>query len=155
RPRMSGTMTEREIRQRLDDVRTRRFSRRTFVQTMIGLGVSAPLAAQMLAGAGVAYAQRPAFTPTKPGGGGPLKVLWWDPPTSLNPALARGVKDWNASALFYEPLVYFDLDGNMTPVLAREVPSVQNGGVSKDGTTVTWRLKPNVLWHDGKPFTAE
>ena len=43
----------------------------------------------------------------------------------------------------------------MVPVLAREVPSVRNGGVSKDGTTVTWRLKRNVFWHDGKPFTAE
>src|SRR5205807_7129975 len=74
--------------------------------------------------------------------------------TSLNPVLALGVKDWNASALFYEPLVWFDLDANMSPALAREVPSLQNGGVSRDGTVVTWRLKRNVQWHDGKPFTA-
>ena len=37
-------------------------------------------------------------------------------------------------------------------MLAAEVPTVQNGGVSKDGTSVTWKLKKNVTWHDGKPF---
>jgi peptide/nickel transport system substrate-binding protein len=116
---------------------------------LAGLGLTGPLAA-----ATRAHAQPAAFTPTKRGGGGPLKILWWSAPTSLNPLLALGVKDWTASALFYEPLVWFDLDGNMSPALAREVPSVQNGGVSKDGTVVTWRLKPNVQWHDGKPFTA-
>jgi peptide/nickel transport system substrate-binding protein len=124
-------------------------SRRAFVRMLAGLGLAGPFA-----GAVRAHAQPAAFTPTKRGGGGPLKILWWSAPTSLNPALALGVKDWNASALFYEPLVWFDLDGNMAPALAREVPSLQNGGVSKDGTVVTWRLKPNVLWHDGKPFTA-
>jgi peptide/nickel transport system substrate-binding protein len=40
-------------------------------------------------------------------------------------------------------------------VLARELPSPDNGGVAKDGTSVTWRLKPGVLWHDGRPFTAD
>ena len=124
-------------------------SRRAFVRMLTGLGLTGPLA-----GAARAHAQPAAFTPTKRGGGGPLKILWWSAPTSLNPLLALGVKDWTASALFYEPLVWFDLDGNMSPALAREVPSVQNGGVSKDGTVVTWRLKPNVQWHDGKPFTA-
>src|SRR6266850_381715 len=147
-------MDEHEIRALLGDVRRGALSRRAFVQTMVGLGLSAPLANGLLAGAGMAQAQPAAFTPAKRGGGGPLKVLWWDAPTSLNPSLALGVKDWNASALFYEPLVWFDLDGNMAPALAREVPSLQNGGVSKDGTVVTWRLKRNVQWHDGTPFTA-
>jgi len=147
-------MLEHEIRELLADVRRGGLSRRAFVQTMVGLGLTAPLASGLLAGAGTAQAQPAAFTPTKRGGGGPLKILSWDAPTSLNPSLALGVKDWNASALFYEPLVWFDLDGNMAPALAREVPSVQNGGVSKDGTVVTWRLKRNVQWHDGTPFTA-
>jgi peptide/nickel transport system substrate-binding protein len=41
------------------------------------------------------------------------------------------------------------------PILAAEIPSLQNGGLSKDGRSVTWRLKKNVSWHDGKPFTAD
>ena len=72
----------------------------------------------------------------------------------LNPILAVGLKDWNACAVFYEPLVSFDSQANMVPVLAREVPSMKNGGVAKEGTSVTWKLKPGVYWHDGKPFTA-
>jgi len=147
-------MTERDIRQLLGDATRGRLSRRAFVRTMAGAGLTVPLATQLLASTGVARAQPAAFMPTKRGGGGPLKILWWDAPTSLNPSLALGIKDWNASALFYEPLVWFDLEGNMSPALAREVPSVQNGGVSRDGTVVTWRLKRDVQWHDGHPFTA-
>src|SRR5262245_32131741 len=147
-------MNEHDIRELLSDAKRGRLSRRAFVRTLVGVGLTAPFARQLLDGVGVAHAQPAPFTTAKRGGGGPLKILWWDAPTSLNPALALGVKDWNASALFYEPLVSFDLEGNMVPVLAREVPSVQNGGVSKDGTVVTWHLKRNVQWHDGKPFTA-
>src|SRR5262249_50169751 len=61
---------------------------------------------------------------------------------------------WNACAIFYEPLIYFNGAGDIVPVLAQEVPSLQNGGVAKDGTSVTWKLKRGVSWHDGKPFTA-
>jgi len=141
----------------IGDVKAGRLSRRAFVQTMIGLGLTAPLAAQMLASAGVAQAQpkAPAFAPTKRGGGGLLKTLWWQAPTLLNPHFATGTKDQEASRIFYEPLAGFDPDGNVIPILAAETPSVQNGGLSRDLTAVTWRLKQGVTWHDGKPFTAD
>jgi len=149
-------MSEHEIRALLGDVKVGHLSRRSFVRAMIGLGLGAPAVSQMLPAAGVAQAQsRPSFTPSKRGGGGHFKALWWDAPMLLNPLLAVGLKDGNAARLFYEPLVSFDSDGQMVPVLAQEVPSVQNGGVSKDGTVVTWRLKQGVQWHDGKPFTAQ
>ncbi|HXD99560.1 MAG TPA: peptide ABC transporter substrate-binding protein [Candidatus Acidoferrum sp.] len=149
-------MTELEIRGWLDDVSRGRLSRRAFVRRLVGLGLTAPLAGQMLAAAGIAYAQAPAVvTPSKRGGGGLLKVLAWDAPNLLNPILAVGLKDWNASGLFYEPLASFNPDGDMVPVLAQEVPSVQNGGVARDGMAVTWKLKRGVVWHDGKPFTAQ
>jgi peptide/nickel transport system substrate-binding protein len=148
-------MDEHDIRGLLRDVKAGRLSRRAFVCTMIGLGLTVPLASELLASAGVAQAQtRAVATPAKRGGGGPLKALWWDAPNMLNPLLAVGLKDWNASSLFYEPLVWFDPQANMVPALAREVPSVKNGGVAKDGMSVTWKLKPGVSWHDGKPFTA-
>ena len=148
-------MDEHGIRELLGDVSAGRLSRRGFVRAMVGLGLTAPLASELLASAGVAEAQaRAGVMPAKRGGGGPLKALWWDAPNILNPLLAVGLKDWNASSLFYEPLVWFDPQANMVPALAREVPSVKNGGVAKDGTSVTWKLKPGVSWHDGKPFTA-
>ena len=149
-------MNERELKTLLDEVKSGRLSRRRFVQTMVGLGLTAPMAAQMLASAGVAGAETKwTFNPTKRGGGGLVKTLWWQAPTLLNPHFANGTKDQDASRIFYEPLASYDPDGNLVPVLAAEIPSPQNGGVSKDGLSVTWRLKKNVVWHDGKPFTAD
>ena len=40
-------------------------------------------------------------------------------------------------------------------MLAQEIPSVENGAVARDGLSVVWRLKRNVVWHDGQPFTAD
>ena len=149
-------MDERELRTLIDEVKGGRLSRRHFVQTMIGLGLTGPLAAQMLTSAGVAQAQsKLAYKPTKRGGGGALKVLWWQSATLLNPHFATGTKDQDGSRIFYEPLASWDPDGNLAPILAVEIPSMQNGGLSKDGKSVTWRLKKGVVWHDGKPFTAD
>src|ERR671919_2345198 len=148
-------MDERELKTIIDEVKGGRLSRRRFVQTMIGLGLTGPMAAQMLASAGVALAQAPAGGPVKRGGGGLLKVLWWQSPTLLNPHFAVGTKDQDGSRIFYEPLGAFDPDGNIIPILAAEVPTLQNGGLAKDGKSVTWRLKKGVTWHDAKPFTAD
>src|SRR5713101_6594276 len=147
-------MDEYQIRELIGHVKAGRLSRRVFVQTMVGVGLTAPLAAQMLTSAGVARAQtRPAtgFAPSKRGGGGSVKTLWWQAATLLNPHFAVGTKDQDGSRIFYEPLACYDPDGNIVPILAAEVPSLQNGAVSRDGTSVTWRLKKNVAWHDGKP----
>src|SRR5882724_12282854 len=123
---------------------------------MIALGLTAPLAAQMLASSGVAQAQvKSNYKPTKRGGGGSLKTLWWQGATLLNPHFAVGTKDQDGSRIFYEPLAGWDPDGFLSPVLAAEIPDLENGGLSKDGKSVTWKLKPGVKWHDGKPFTAD
>ncbi len=139
----------------LEAIRRGTIGRREFVQTMLALGVSAPLAHQALAAAGLgaAHAQE-AWAPARRGGGGPLRALWWQAATLLNPHLTTGVKDADGARLFYEPLIAFDTDGALIPVLAREVPSVDNGTVARDGLSVVWRLKRDVVWHDGQPFTA-
>src|SRR5882672_11284225 len=149
-------MEERELRTLIGAVKAGTLSRRRFVQMMVGLGLTAPMAAQMLASAGVAQAQTKwTFNPTKRGGGGPVRALWWQAPTLLNPHFANGTKDQDACRIFYEPLASYDPDGNVVPVLAAEAPSLQNGQVAKDGMSVTWKLKKNVVWHDGQPFTAD
>jgi peptide/nickel transport system substrate-binding protein len=149
-------MEERELRELITQVKAGRLGRRDFVQMMVGLGLTAPLAAQMLASAGVAQAQtKLMYKPTKRGGGGPLKTLWWQGATLLNPHFAVGTKDQDGARIFYEPLASWDPDGNLVANLAAEIPSVQNGGVAKDGRSVTWKVKKGVQWHDGKPFTAD
>jgi len=57
--------------------------------------------------------------------------------------------------VFYEPLAGWNEDGELVPILAAELPSRDNGGLAADGRSVTWKLKRDVKWHDGKPFTAE
>ena len=149
-------MDEHELRAWLRRVRDGVVSRRQFTRAMIGAGLTAPLVGQMLASVGLAQtAPRPAFTPTRRGGGGQLRTLWWQAATLLNPHFAAGLTNADGSRLFYEPLAAFDPDGNLVPVLAQELPSVQNGDVARDGRSVTWRLKKGVQWHDGKPFTAD
>ena len=149
-------MDEHELRQWLHRVRAGAVSRRQFARMMIGAGLTAPLVSQMLASVGLAQTPtRPTFTPTRRGAGGHLRTLWWQGPTLLNPHFAAGLTNAAGSRLFYEPLAAFDPDGNLVPILAEELPSVQNGGVARDGRSVTWRLKKGVQWHDGKPFTAD
>ncbi|MGO4735560.1 peptide ABC transporter substrate-binding protein [Bosea sp. 2KB_26] len=149
-------MNEHDLRGLIADVKEGGQSRRSFVQKMVALGLSAPIATQMLAWNGVAMAQPvDDYKPTKAGGGGPLKILLWQAPTLLNPHFASGTKDQEASRVFYEPLAGWDAEGNLIPCLAAEVPSKENGGLSADGKSVTWKLKQGVKWHDGKPFTAD
>jgi peptide/nickel transport system substrate-binding protein len=149
-------MEERELRGLIDRVGTRRLSRRRFIRRMMAVGLSAPMANQLLAATGVAMAQtRSNYTPTRRGGGGTLKVLWWQAPTLLNPHFATGTKDSDGSRIFYEPLASWDPNGNLVAVLAAELPSLDNGGLAEDGRSVTWKLKPDVQWHDGTPFTAD
>lgn len=148
-------MQERDLRAAIEDVRRGRMSRRWFIQSMVRFGVTAPLAAQMLAASGVAAAADAGYKPTKRGGGGALKLLWWQAPTLLNPHFAVGTKDQDAARIFYEPLASWSADGDLIPVLAAEIPSTANGGVAKDGRSVTWKLKQGVTWHDGQPFTAD
>ena len=112
--------------------------------------VSSPAATVTGAGAGAAE------TPGKGRGKAELlRILYWQAPTILNPHLSQGNKDWAASSLVLEPLIDVDVQGNLIPVLAAEVPTLENGGVTSDGKSVTYKLKKGVVWSDGTPFTAE
>ena len=150
-------MTEKELRQYIEEVRVGKVSRRDFIWTLVGLGITAPMASQLLMHSGVANAQ-PAppsmYKGTKRGGGGALKVLWWQGATLLNPHFAVGTKDQDGSRIFYEPLAGWDGNGTLIPILAAEIPTPENGGVSRDGKQITWKLKRGVTWHDGTPFTS-
>ena len=89
------------------------------------------------------------------GQGGDLKILYWQAPTILNPHQATGTKDNDASRLMIEPLAAWGPDGKPAAALAAEIPTIENGGVSRDLKTVTWKLKSGVKWSDGSAFTAD
>ncbi|MBL8359010.1 MAG: peptide ABC transporter substrate-binding protein [Rubrivivax sp.] len=150
---------EARLREALAQVARGRLSRRAFVQACSRLGLSAPLAASMLGTAGAQTGRSGgapfAYRPTRRGGGGVLRILSWQAPTLLNQHFSSGAKDVLAARLFYEPLAAYDIDGSLHPVLIAEVPTLDNGGVARDGLWVTCRLKRGVSWHDGEPFTAD
>jgi peptide/nickel transport system substrate-binding protein len=149
-------MNEQDIRELIAQVKSGELSRRAFVQRMVAVGLTAPIAGLMLSHSGVAFAAADIpYKPAKAGGGGPLKLLFWQAVTMLNPHLSLGTKDQEGSRVFYEPLAGWDSDGNLVPVLAAEIPSKDNDGLKEDGLSVVWKLKQGVKWHDGMPFTAD
>lgn len=84
-----------------------------------------------------------------------LTILYWQAPTLPFPYQASGFKDRDAGAITLEPLAVIDPDGNLVPRLAEVIPTVENGGISEDGLTVTWRLRENLRWSDGSDLTAD
>ena len=83
-----------------------------------------------------------------------LRVLYWQAPTVANPYASGGFKDRDAGAITLEPLAKYDPLGNIVPALAGNIPTVQNGGVAEDFTSITWTLKDNLRWSDGSQMTA-
>ena len=89
------------------------------------------------------------------GDGEVLTIRYWQAPTLPMPYLSRGDKDADAAAITLEPLANYDPDGNLAPKLAAEIPSVENGGVSQDLRSITWRLRDGLMWSDGSDMTAD
>jgi len=149
-------MNEEGLRELVDQVAAGSMTRRTFIERLAACGLAAPIAAQLLMhSVGAVAGVRPEYKPGKRGGGGTLRVLLWQGPTLLNPHFTSGTKDFYGCRLFYEPLAEWDPDGNLVPILAAEIPSVEAGTVARDGRWITWKLKKDIRWHDGKPFTAD
>ncbi|SLN27420.1 Glutathione-binding protein GsiB precursor [Pseudoruegeria aquimaris] len=106
-----------------------------------------------LLGAAAAFAMAP-MAMAERGADGHVNIIYWQAPSILNPFLSGGTKDIESASLIIEPLARYDETGTLVPWLAEEVPTVENGGVSEDLTSITWKLKPGILWSDGTPFTS-
>ncbi|NTE88133.1 peptide ABC transporter substrate-binding protein [Agrobacterium rubi] len=98
-------------------------------------------------GVPAAHAQR--------GTDGDLKILFWQAVSTLNPYLSGGTKEVYSASMIIEPLARYDEKGELVPTLVTEIPTLANGGVSQDLLSMTWKLKPDVKWSDGTPFTAD
>ncbi len=85
---------------------------------------------------------------------GNVSIIYWQAPSILNPFLSGGTKDVESSSLVIEPLARYDETGTLVPWLVDEVPTVANGGVSRDLTRITWKISRGLTWSDGTPFTS-
>jgi peptide/nickel transport system substrate-binding protein len=122
------------------------YSRRQALR-MMAIGGAAGLIAPNLLG-------KPAFAqPASPTGR--IIVGVTQEPTVFNPLMPHIEVDDNVAFSIFDALFRIDPEGVIVPNLAVEVPSLANGGISEDGLEWRIRLRDDVSWHDGTPFTAE
>jgi len=76
-------------------------------------------------------------------------------PTVFNPLMPRIEVDDGVQLSLFDGLVRINPEGEFIPSLAAEVPTIENGGLSEDGLNWRLKLRDDVTWHDGTPFTAE
>ena len=127
----SRPMDERAFRALVAAVKAGRLSRRCFIHAMVGFGLTAPFASRLLADAGLPQPP-PApseYKPTRAGGGGELRTLFWQAATLLNPHFAVGAKDAEGAAIFYEPLASWDPEGNLGPCSQPKFPISKMAGL--------------------------
>ncbi|HET9394133.1 MAG TPA: peptide ABC transporter substrate-binding protein [Candidatus Rubrimentiphilum sp.] len=86
---------------------------------------------------------------------GEVRVGNSDEPDGLNPMFAHTDASNQVGGLIFASLLKYDDNGNFIPDLATEVPSYANGGLSKDGKTITIHMRPGLRWSDGAPLTSK
>jgi peptide/nickel transport system substrate-binding protein len=75
-------------------------------------------------------------------------------PDSLSPMYTTMTFAGYVYQLFLSGAWNFDADLNPNPVMVTEIPSLENGGISEDGSTITMHLRDDLVWSDGEPITA-
>jgi len=124
------------------------YSRRQALRLMAASGAAGLLAPQLLGKP--AFAQTPPAAPT-----GRIVVGLSQEPTVFNPLMPHIEVDDGVNFSMFDALFRIDPQGVIVPNLATEVPSRSNGGISEDGLQWRIRLRDDVRWHDGAPFSAE
>ena len=115
----------------------------TLAVVLAGCSSSSPSASTNGGGAS------PPFTP------GTLRVADIEEPDSLNPYIAAVITSIDLSYLWSEYFFNVDDHGKFVPEVALQVPTLQNGGISPDGLTITYHLRHGIMWQDGVPLTAK
>jgi peptide/nickel transport system substrate-binding protein len=75
-------------------------------------------------------------------------------PNSFNPILLSESIETDLDGLVFNGLTMENDRNEIVPSLAAVVPTQENGGISKDGRTIVYRLRRRVRWQDGAPFTS-
>ncbi|MGH1578283.1 peptide ABC transporter substrate-binding protein [Planktotalea sp.] len=107
----------------------------------------------LMLGAAASFAMAP-MAMAERGSDGTVNIIYWQAPSILNPYLSGGTKDVESASLVIEPLARYNETGEMVPFLASEIPTVANGGVSADLTSITWKIAPGMKWSDGSALTS-
>jgi peptide/nickel transport system substrate-binding protein len=89
-----------------------------------------------------------------PVGGKSVTGGWWGEPDNIVPYYTQMSNSIWITQLTLEGLAEWNNKGNLVPALAVVIPTVENHGISADGLTITWHLRPCLYWSDGQPLTS-
>ena len=151
-------MQERDLRNLIEERARRPPGAARLHPQLVGLGLTAPMATQLLMHAGVAHAQagHSPYKPTKRGGGGALKLLWWQGADAAEPAFRDRHQGPGRLAHLLRAARRLGRRRQPGPgARGRDPDARERRPVAPTARSVTWKLKRDVQWHDGKPFTAD
>ncbi|MCC6625788.1 MAG: peptide ABC transporter substrate-binding protein [Chloroflexi bacterium] len=119
-----------------------------------------PAAAAPTTAPAAAPTTAPAAAATKPAAaaapeGGTIVLGMWQEPESLNPYITSMTYSIWVNQVINTEMLKTGRDDKVVPNLLSEVPTLENGGISKDGLVYTLKFKPNLKWSDGQPLTGE
>ncbi|HWT04942.1 MAG TPA: peptide ABC transporter substrate-binding protein [Xanthomonadales bacterium] len=86
---------------------------------------------------------------------GVLRLASLTDPDTLSPMIGASQVDVDISMFWAGYLFNYDDKNQVVPELATELPTLANGGISRDGRTITYHLRKGVTWQDGAPFGAD
>jgi peptide/nickel transport system substrate-binding protein len=142
-------------------VTTRRLHRRTVLGQLaaafgvVGVGLLGAASASASATAAPASKTSASSAAAQSGGTKIITIGEWQPVSIMNTLMtSEGGNVISGTKLALRGLLFTDENGAPAPELATDVPTLQNGGISSDGKTITYKLRANMTWHDGQPVTA-
>jgi peptide/nickel transport system substrate-binding protein len=118
------------------------------------------LALAALSGIALGGCTRAAGTPNEPSARHPWTqsghIRYGSPyePDTLDPLFANTQAANDVAYIIYEPCFRYDSNGNLIPAAVTEVPSLENGGIGRDGKTIVLHFRPGMRWSDGEPYDA-
>ncbi len=86
---------------------------------------------------------------------GILRMVDLSEPDTLNPLVGGEQIDEDLADIWGGKFFEWSDANALVPDLVTTVPTLANGGISRDGRTYVYHLRPGVLWQDGAPFTAD
>src|SRR6478609_138312 len=152
--------TTQQLNELIEQVKSGSISRRSFLAAAAGLGLSVTMARSLFTVYSASAAPAAATTRSlealqdEPKAGGQVIVGYSQEPTLFNPMLSNLEVDRGVQFSIFDSLWRIDETAAFTPNLATEIPSVENGGISADGLTYTFKIRQDASFHDGTPLTA-
>lgn len=87
--------------------------------------------------------------------GGEFRINMTSEPDTIDPNRSNFSTSILVASQVFDGLLTYDKDLKLIPAVAKEVPTVANGGISSDGKTYTFKLRNDYKWSDGQPLKAK